>query len=833
MAVPVQTPYIEYTANGATTSFALGFDCEDQGYLIITVNEAEPSVGSWSLVNGNVVFNSAPVNGAKIIIKRNTPYQRSNDYQTYDQSFRPPAVNLDFDRIWRKLQELGVMDWLLGNRIDDLKNYVDDRDDELRAYLLEEIRKQGVALDQLEDYYNYLMQRLAEIAVNQGWDASFVVDGNENQHEINRTTVRSVNTIADLMSLQNPKNDQVVSVKGYYAPTNFALAQPYKGGGQRVYVESRKTENDGFLCINGWVLTGYGNELDTYQAGFADGDLTDHSSKFQSMLNSLPNGTHLKVYGEHRVSTTMLVLDKNNITVEFVDDAVLSAKELRDSFIFKGYDGSPNGSGARGILHFHQCNNPKVIKPIIRGCQKHNLNSPEPWEDGDAGVGFSICANPLVEHGDISHTTTWGIIAERSTNAVAQYNHVYNVLRQSGISITINEGTGGKAFYNTIHDVGLYGLEWETYADSFGNQSFGNIAYNCLKGEAVVGNVCEITSSLNTYTNCYQGINSENTNVANSKLITYSGNTIINGWIGDVFASAGRVTAQGNIFKMQNPPSYYILTAYDTVLQVLNDTQFTALGRSSVVVGDNIKINNVVYNVTNVTTAADTIYGSGTLKTVTVDNSLAGVRDMTQFFGMPKDVNSAFYTAGSSSIVNIYGNTAEDYAVGFKSDTVDTSNAENQVVRRNSFKNVTKLLELNTDNRVLRFYENTLDGTYFDSSGLLPSLAQYIFPKTKKIQVYHSTTLGKTLSFHLPETTAVIAVEILFPTANGSTTGVTVVELDGSQNIATIASGSLNNTINTVKMYNVMSAGVHTLKILDTVGNLAYGEVIISIIAPV
>ena len=185
MAVPVQTPFIEYVANGVTTNFSLGFDCENQSHLIVTVDDIEPIVGSWSLSVGAVVFNSAPQNGSKIIIKRNSPFERERDFQLYDQSFRPPAVNLDLDRIWRKLQELGVMDWLLSNRIDDLKNYVDDRDDELRAYLLEEIRKQGVALDQLEDYYNYLMQRLAEIAVNQGWDASFVVDGYQTQKQIN------------------------------------------------------------------------------------------------------------------------------------------------------------------------------------------------------------------------------------------------------------------------------------------------------------------------------------------------------------------------------------------------------------------------------------------------------------------------------------------------------------------------------------------------------------------------------------------------------------------------------------------------------------------------
>lgn len=185
MAVPEQTPYIEHTGNGATTSFSLGFQCESKDHLIVLVDEIEPPIATWSLTGGNVVFTTAPASGSKITLQRNTPFSRTTDYQSYNNSFRPPAVNKDFDWIWLKLQELGVADWILGNRIDALKNYVDDRDDELRAYLMEEIRKQGVALDQLDEYYNYLMQRLAQIAVDKGWDASFVVDGDKNQHQIN------------------------------------------------------------------------------------------------------------------------------------------------------------------------------------------------------------------------------------------------------------------------------------------------------------------------------------------------------------------------------------------------------------------------------------------------------------------------------------------------------------------------------------------------------------------------------------------------------------------------------------------------------------------------
>ncbi|WP_228273259.1 hypothetical protein [Acinetobacter haemolyticus] len=202
MAVPEQTPFIEYIANGSTTHFALDFDCDKQDYLIVTLDENEPPVGSWNLSSGFVVFLNAPSDGVKVEIKRNTPFERTVDYQSYNNSFRPPAVNKDFDLIWWKLQELGVADWILNNRIDALKNYVDDQDDELKAYLMEEIRKQGVALDQLDEYYNYLMQRLAQIAVDKGWDSSFIVHKGQNQYEINEENIS--------------KNKEFVTVQDFY-----------------------------------------------------------------------------------------------------------------------------------------------------------------------------------------------------------------------------------------------------------------------------------------------------------------------------------------------------------------------------------------------------------------------------------------------------------------------------------------------------------------------------------------------------------------------------------------------------------------------------------------
>jgi len=264
MAVQEQTPYIEYTANGATSIFALGFDCESKDHLIVTLDSVEPSAGEWTLTGGAVVFSVAPQSGVKISIQRNTPFSRTTDYQSYNNSFRPGPVNKDFDWIWWKLQELGVADWLLKlyvdqkdselqENIDNLKNYVDDRDDELRAYLMEEIRKQGVALDQLDEYYNYLMQRLAQIAVDKGWDASFVVDGAQTQKEIN---------------LHGGKKYDM-PVGGY--PVN---ARVMLNNGDKVKSIIPNNTNNPNVDMTGWV-----NENDASQIKFSDSNVQTYLSQ--------------------------------------------------------------------------------------------------------------------------------------------------------------------------------------------------------------------------------------------------------------------------------------------------------------------------------------------------------------------------------------------------------------------------------------------------------------------------------------------------------------------------------------------------------------------------
>lgn len=126
---------------------------------------------------------------------------------------------------------------------------------------------------------------------NKGWDASFVVDASGlNQQQLNS----GVESIADLLAIPNPKNGSRVYVKGYYKPTNFALAQPYKGGGIRVYVPSLSSRNDGGVCIDGWVLSDTSN-LNVYHFGaYGDWNATaqtghDDTTAFQNYANYLIN----------------------------------------------------------------------------------------------------------------------------------------------------------------------------------------------------------------------------------------------------------------------------------------------------------------------------------------------------------------------------------------------------------------------------------------------------------------------------------------------------------------------------------------------------------------
>ncbi|TKV65876.1 hypothetical protein D9Y31_00395 [Acinetobacter baumannii] len=112
MSVPEQIPYVGYVANGQTTEFPITFDLHDPEYLIVTVNKEIPVVGTYTVdMNAlKVVFATAPAEGTQVELYRETELNRDTNYQKYDNSFRPEAVNYDFDKIWHVLQEQDMID---------------------------------------------------------------------------------------------------------------------------------------------------------------------------------------------------------------------------------------------------------------------------------------------------------------------------------------------------------------------------------------------------------------------------------------------------------------------------------------------------------------------------------------------------------------------------------------------------------------------------------------------------------------------------------------------------------------------------------------------------
>lgn len=291
MTVESQFPYQSYTANGSQTYFALSFYVEDKTNFVVKVDESIINNTQYIYDNttNTVKFNEPPIAGEIVTIERVTSLDRSINYSTYNNTFRPETLNYDVDRVWRKLQELDVADWIIKNRIDQLKTYVDEQDDGLRAYLLDEILKQGVALDQLENYYEYLMQRLAQIAVDKGWDTSFVTYHGITQEKIND----GLESIDQLLAITNPKPAMRVRVKSYYVANTLTELNPYRGGGDFIWdATNTTTANNGTVFQANGVEIGRWLRVDVSEINVemfgakGDGNYDDRPA-FQSAINYL------------------------------------------------------------------------------------------------------------------------------------------------------------------------------------------------------------------------------------------------------------------------------------------------------------------------------------------------------------------------------------------------------------------------------------------------------------------------------------------------------------------------------------------------------------------
>lgn len=135
---------------------------------------------------------------------------------------------------------------------------------------------------------------------NKGWDASFVVYHSIPQKKIND----GLESIAELLSIENPTNGMRVYVKSYHAGI-MGLKVPYKGGGFLVYDAAKSELNDGVLVFNGWVRVKNYTEADPYMAGAVGDGETDDSDAFQKLIDATAGNFTIGSVGAFKITKAL------------------------------------------------------------------------------------------------------------------------------------------------------------------------------------------------------------------------------------------------------------------------------------------------------------------------------------------------------------------------------------------------------------------------------------------------------------------------------------------------------------------------------------------------
>lgn len=315
MAVQTQTPFKEYVANGITTVFPLEFDCDKSEFLIVSLDGNEAPLGTWTLFNNTVTFNAAPANGVSVTFERNTPYQRTNDYQSYNNSFRPAPVNKDFDLIWWKLQELGYRDqviWLalikeISDRIEGDENLQDQINtiDEWLANLQQNVNENTNDIAQLvADLSREIADRITGDQILKDLFLS-MIDEAINEGTINALAITHLDSLSALEGVTNVWDGRTIYIKDlgnyrYDALTTSWVKAYQDADNVRYGSKTQKQVNDDQTLFNDKY-----NKFKQPETGASERDLSVRARDVQYAddYSSLQNAFNAK-----RSSTTVLKL---------------------------------------------------------------------------------------------------------------------------------------------------------------------------------------------------------------------------------------------------------------------------------------------------------------------------------------------------------------------------------------------------------------------------------------------------------------------------------------------------------------------------------------------
>ena len=292
--------YTEYNVEVPTTDFPIGFDILDDGIdvVAVTLNDVDPTTLGYTVIQvNNTTYRFAPAVPSGVVrLTRITDIDQMAHVFTEGAIFISENMDGNFKQIRHAQQEVrDAFDFLESNTLgvvaaakdatttalaaastaneaaaavndkvsySDLDNAVDTAVAPIKDYV-------ALPYVPLKSYKLY-----ERVQLENGDIVKSTVPNNTANPNIDMTGWRfdgnTVESIADLIAIQNPKGAQVVYVESYHKATNFTLNDPFKGGGNFEFVPARSSENDGVSVFNGWVRLNIGAEIDLYQAGGID-----------------------------------------------------------------------------------------------------------------------------------------------------------------------------------------------------------------------------------------------------------------------------------------------------------------------------------------------------------------------------------------------------------------------------------------------------------------------------------------------------------------------------------------------------------------------------------
>jgi hypothetical protein len=619
-----------------------------------------------------------------------------------------------------------------------------------------------------------------------------------------------VESISELLDIQNPKDGDVVLVLSYYAGEN-------KGGDNFYFDSTKVSTNNGVTIFNGWIRDLSDKVLSTDDAGLkGDGTDTDVTSRLRTFAQlASRNGFTVQIIGTYYPSSSIVFSNAVDLKIVGINSKI---EADRANWTFDGTK--------RGVIYANDCPN-IVISNLkdIKGVTLTNYNIPlgeARMQDGDAGIQLVRCDNNIIMHCGVSYVKTWGILAESCKQSTIIYNNISKCLRQSGINAIVNSsGEGTIIAHNNISECGLYAIELETQVASKGKHLVhDNIIYNCQVGISGVGKLFDTSIHDNMITDCAQAFLTVNTNqtATKSERLKIYDNIVLRCASGYRYSGTWYADFYDNTLDGANVPAYGLTSPYHAVEQLIDSTSFKSI--RDFTVGSTIYINDVAYTVTASSSATDTEFGAGTVYTITVNNALTGVQN-GDAIKTPMTVQKcidAWYL--ENRYTNIERNTVRNYPSGYYTQPTMVTGAGNTVAK-NRFIDCTNAINSPTDTQGISFLNNE----YVRCTNNPIHVNQVIRGQTSikwfNVENPVPVTAGGTkwsINFNVEDDLFYQAVD-LYIFNSGTSSGTIVVQLDGvdltQRNVS--ASGTVN-ALNNLTSIQKLTRGAHTLRIIDTTG---------------